>query len=519
VTLLSAFLSISFKTLLLLIAPMTWILPEKSKLRQFVSSRSTTAWKETKKLCQHASDRAAAEGLDLYWFHVASAGELEQAVPLARSLLAQRRCGFVVTYTSPSTEPFLPNVPGLLVSFPHPLFDEKRLQYAQKTLKPRAVFLIRYDFWPSIFRVAKEHCTPLYLVGATAQKAATGIRAHLHILQRKSHYLRQFAHIFAISPNDAQALSQTAGPNKVSMAGEPKWVRAKERAREPLPSNGPLPVARTALASFRAITQKPVIIFGSPHREEWDICKMCIESAEAPFMIVVAPHDTDPTSIEKWTRSARGWGAQVVTLSQLAPAIGQQSSQSIVPEDPEIDCNRTEITRQVGHANPTLRLLERAQMLPEMGTKPLVLIADGVGYLAQLYGLCDIAVVGGGFDGGLHNCLEPAAQGLATLFGNRFERAPEATVLIKNGAARSFATTIELFQFLNQCASVSRPDASRGVGNQECARLSVHAVQLFEAVPDTSLIILQHLDNAEGHKNVLPEGSPPQQTHASHKTK
>lgn len=516
---LTRLLSLGFRSALALLNGATVWMPGRSKLRQFLATRSTRSWKTTLVQCQAAAETAAENQLQIYWFHVASAGELEQAVPLARSLLAHRPCGFVVTYTSPSAVPFLGNMPGLLVSFPHPLFDALRLLRVQAVLRPRAVFLIRYDFWPSVFSVCRELQTPLYLIGATAQRAASGLRAQLKVFKRKNHFLRQFTHVFAISAADAEKLALSVGNGQVSVAGEPKWVRAKERAREPLPAGGPLAGARAAVACFRALTQKPVVIFGSPHKEEGDVLKMCLEAAEPPYLAVVAPHDTDRHSIEKWTRNLRSWGAHPLKVSELVGATDQPPAPQRISGVRLDGSSDPDLARyEVSHLNRE-RLLERAQMPPDMGSVPVVLLADGVGYLAQLYGLCDIAVVGGGFDGGLHNCLEPAAQGLATLFGNRFERAPEATVLLENQAARTFATPTELFQFLNQCATVGRPDASRGVCNQERAHLSVHAVRLFESVPDTNLIILQHLDNAEGHMNVLPEGKNRQQTEISHKMK
>lgn len=512
-------LSMGFRlALALLNGAFAWM-PERSKMRQFVVRRSPRSWKATLAECQSAAQTAAQNHLDLYWFHVASAGELEQAVPLARSLLAHQTCGFIVTYTSPSTEPFLQNIPGLLISFPHPLFDALRLFQAQATLRPRAVFLIRYDFWPSVFWVCRKLETPLYLIGATAQRASSGLRAALSVFKSKNHYLRQFTHIFAISGADSEKLALIAGRTRVSVAGEPKWVRAKERAREPLPAHGPLAGARAAMASFRALTQKPVIIFGSPHNEERAVLKMCLEAAKPPYLAVVAPHDTNRQSIEKWTRHLHSWGARTIKISELVSPTNQPHAPIDTREDlPDSSLGRDAMVHEPPHLMRE-RLLERVHVISELSSVPVVLLADGIGYLAQLYGLCDIAVVGGGFDGGLHNCLEPAAQGLATLFGNRFDRAPEAAVLLQNAAARSFTSPTELFQFLNQCASVGQPDANRGVRHQECAHLSVRAVRLFDAVPDTNLIILQHLDSAKEPMSALPEGKHRQQTEISHKMK
>ena len=72
------------------------------------------------------------------------------------------------------------------------------------------------------------------------------------------------------------------------------------------------------------------------------------------------------------------------------------------------------------------------------------MIADGVGYLAELYGTGVLAYVGGGFTSGVHNILEPAVLGLPVLFGPRTDNAWEASRLAALGAA-STVTSPGLF--------------------------------------------------------------------------
>ncbi|MEZ4923264.1 MAG: glycosyltransferase N-terminal domain-containing protein [Crocinitomicaceae bacterium] len=62
-----------------------------------------------------------------------------------------------------------------------------------------------------------------------------------------------------------------------------------------------------------------------------------------------------------------------------------------------------------------------------------VLIIDNIGMLMNLYQYGDVAFVGGGYKTGLHNILEPAAFGLPVMFGDKFEKFPEAFIFIENG--------------------------------------------------------------------------------------
>lgn len=55
-----------------------------------------------------------------------------------------------------------------------------------------------------------------------------------------------------------------------------------------------------------------------------------------------------------------------------------------------------------------------------------ILILDTIGHLSNAYSYGNVAYVGGGFTGKLHNILEPAVFGLPVLFGPNHKRFPEA---------------------------------------------------------------------------------------------
>lgn len=72
-----------------------------------------------------------------------------------------------------------------------------------------------------------------------------------------------------------------------------------------------------------------------------------------------------------------------------------------------------------------------------------VLILNTIGHLASAYSYGEIAYVGGGFSGNLHNILEPAVFGLPVLFGPKFKRFPEASQFIHQGLGFSVKTSEE----------------------------------------------------------------------------
>jgi len=62
---------------------------------------------------------------------------------------------------------------------------------------------------------------------------------------------------------------------------------------------------------------------------------------------------------------------------------------------------------------------------------PKILIIDKIGVLAELYFYSDIAFIGGGFSGKLHNILEAASKGNFILFGPKIKNYPEAYLMLK----------------------------------------------------------------------------------------
>lgn len=72
-----------------------------------------------------------------------------------------------------------------------------------------------------------------------------------------------------------------------------------------------------------------------------------------------------------------------------------------------------------------------------------VLILDTIGQLSNAYSFADIAYVGGGFSGSLHNILEPAVFGVPVLFGPKHSKYPEATSFLNEGIGFEFTTTEE----------------------------------------------------------------------------
>ena len=105
---------------------------------------------------------------------------------------------------------------------------------------------------------------------------------------------------------------------------------------------------------------------------------------------------------------------------------------------------------------------------------PTVLVVDRLGYLNRLYGLCEIAIVGGSFvPKGGQNPLEPAAAGKPVLFGPDMSDFPEiARWLIERQAAQQAGSAAALATHLR--ALLADPSGARAMGERGRALVAEH---------------------------------------------
>jgi 3-deoxy-D-manno-octulosonic-acid transferase len=85
-------------------------------------------------------------------------------------------------------------------------------------------------------------------------------------------------------------------------------------------------------------------------------------------------------------------------------------------------------------------------------------VADGVGYLAELYRAGAVAYVGGSWTTGVHNVMEPAVVGLPVLFGPKIDNSWEAGKLVGLGAGTIVRTPEE---FAGAAGELLRDEAER----------------------------------------------------------
>lgn len=418
---------------------------KNKKFLRFVELRNPENFiKQSEALFQKWRDLKHPHG-PVYWFHVSSAGEMEQAIPIAKKFFEELDALFFVTYYSPSAEPFLKNFPNMIDAIGLPIDLHLCYEKVFQNLPIQKIFFVRYDLWPSLIYSCQKNQVEMFLLNATRLKTRSVLKNWISNCFNKKIY-QKFSHIFAVSNEDVLFFQRFLPQDKVHLAGDAKWARAYERTLQfSIKSKDNIILSNLLMLKKEKGKGKKVIVVGSPHDEEQRIILNLAKHKEK-FLIVYAPHDVSAEagiSATKEQFESAGYGVF------LASHIDKRNQ---IEFDTSID---------------------------------LVLL-DVMGILAEVYGLADVAIVGGGFDGQVHNTLEAAAHGVPVLIGNKHFRAPEVQTLVDSKAAFAFENPNQLFQFLSHWVSLN-PSVNDSDCQLACARSA--ATNLFHHLPDTSEVI------------------------------
>lgn len=320
-------------------------------------------------------------------FFASSAGEYEQAKPLAQRLGAQ---GYFVVFifASVSGIRFAASQGEATPCIKAP-WDSPRLWLKIfQRLRPHCFFIVRYELWPGFLAVAQQFGR-IYLVDAVASRTLES-KPLARWVWRKM--LGAISEIFVVGETDRTFFLKdlAVDPKKIHTVGDTKYDRVFERREERQNQARSL---REKLASF--IDGSTVLIVGSA----WEADLRCLLSAYRSLRqegrklkLIVAPHDISKANADKMQAMLEGLGLKSCRVSQ--------------------------------------RDLELAKSDDD------ALLVDRLGILPELYALSHVAWVGGGMHYRVHNVLEPACRGIYICFGPRYQTSQEALWLVKQGLAQ-----------------------------------------------------------------------------------
>ena len=311
------------------------------------------------------------------WMHCASLGEYEQGLPVLTALKNNHpEYFYLVTFFSPSGYEVRKNH-GIADLVTYLPWDTKAdVKRFVALVNPVMALLVKYEFWPNLIRELQRKEVQLYLISGLFRQNQRFFKPWGNS-QRK--LLREFAHLFV--QNEASLkLLQSIGVQQVSVSGDTRFDRVGA-AKEPL----------AFMDTF--VGARKCIVAGSTWPEDEALLLEAIRQTPKDWCWLIAPHEMHEAK-----------------LNHLMAQLPKGSLRYTQNEEATFDgCP--------------------------------VLVLDTVGMLGRSYPYASLAYVGGGMGtSGLHNILEPAAEGVPIVIGKNYDTFPEAKDLIDLGGVISVAT-------------------------------------------------------------------------------
>lgn len=332
----------------------------------------------------------------LAWFHVASAGEYLQALPVMERLMDN---GFQCSLTITSVSGYRwaikrkDQFPDLIALDYFPLDTQSNVNRLLDMIKPTVVVYVKFDLWPNLIWETRKRNVPQFLLSATLHSKSKRITSSIAKSFYGSLYLC-IDHILTVTNEDKKRFFESCPKhNSITTIGDTRFDSVLDRKAK---------LSTPKLPDF--IQDKTVLILGSiwPADEHHIFPAITRALNNFPHLfIIAAPHETDNAHIKIIEKAFANYKPSMFTKNNLNAA------------------NR-------------------------------VLIVNTVGQLSALYAYANIAYVGGAFSTGVHNTMEPAAMGVPAIFGPFFQNSPEAIEMVEAKKCFSIKNESEFEEQLNK---------------------------------------------------------------------
>ena len=321
---------------------------------------------------------------NVYWFHCASLGEFDQALPVINLIKSSNPSIFVlVTFFSPSGYLHFHkrNHKADYVCY-LPLDTQNNAEKFIKYFNPVKAFFVKYEFWANYIFELKKTKAELYSISAIFRPDQRFFKKNNAFFKS---ILYKFDHFFIQNEISAELL-KSIGITNFDITGDTRFDRVIENKNN---------LTKNEILDQFSNGQKTVILGSSWTIDEKLIIPL-INKESWTQKVIIAPHDISENHIN-----------EILKLLQT----------------------------------PFIRYSNLEKGMKYNNEK--VLILDTIGHLANAYSYGEVAYVGGGFSGSLHNILEPAVFGLPVIFGPKHSRFPEGEMFINEGIGFSITTESE----------------------------------------------------------------------------
>ena len=378
------------------------VAPFSQKLRAGMAGRQEGG----KRLRDWATSHRNASA-PLLWFHAPSVGEGLQARAILE-IIRSRHPDWQIAFThfSPSAASSAAKQPADVHAYLPPDLP-REVDAALDALQPSALVFVKLDVWPELASRAASRGIPVLLVAATVSPVSSRTSWPARLLTRPAY--QAITRAGAIAEADARRLASLGvSRDGITITGDPRFdsvasMVASAADEEPLLQR----TTQRMLVAGSTWGADEEVLF-----EAFSIVRKKVPGAR----LVIVPHEPTSDHLDAVDQGARERG--IPKPVRLSAAQGDED----------------------------------------------VVLLDRVGVLARLYGVGDIAYVGGGFGrAGLHSVLEPAAWGVPVTFGPNWQSSREAGLLLQSGGGVSLPSAAPLAEAWLRW--IGSPEARSTAGN------------------------------------------------------
>lgn len=326
------------------------------------------------------------------WFHCASLGEFEQIRPLIERYKSEKPdIAIVLTFFSPSGYEIRKKYPLADCITYLPFDSAGHAKRWVNLIKPTQVFFAKYDLWYFYLKELHAQKIKTFLIAANFRKDQVYFKEYGTFFYQ---ILRYFTHIFSQFDASTNLLHQH-GIDAASTSGDTRFDRVAALTTK----SQPMPLMEQFKGNNR------VGILGSSYTQEEIIACETAMHFKGKVKWIIAPHQITRERIQQIRDTFQGFNTCCFSESDARTAADAE-----------------------------------------------ILILDTIGHLGNAYWYADFALVGGGFrNQGIHNILEPLAQGAPVWFGpNNHEKFPETKLALQFGVAQILNDSGELSQWIEK---------------------------------------------------------------------
>lgn len=347
-------------------------------------------------------------------FHSASVGEFEQAKPIIEKIKTEIPNTIIVaTFFSVSGYEQQKNFPLLDFAFFLPPDTRTKTKAFLQIIQPDVILIMRYDLWLQFLTQAKEMNIPVMLANATLQ--ANSMKFLPIIKSFFRHLYSLVDTIYCVSENDKTAFNKLLGQNsdkvqsdKIQIAGDSRYDQVIAKANSKIENNViPTNLLDNKFVIVAGSTWKPdetllAGLFGNYDNHFYSKLNEQNKIAIKDILLVIVPHEPTEQNIN--------FIKNIFPTSLNSNELKNSYS------------NRTTSEGEIFFKNNGIKKIQITTV-----------VVPKTGILSGLYGIADLAYVGGGFGVGVHSTLEPAAFGLPVVCGKNINRSQDATYLRAGG--------------------------------------------------------------------------------------